>query len=157
MTLAKDQPDPGILDAIEDMARFHRDGAQGVIRRAESIPYEDRYVKIAREKLERAQSVLEWVNETRASQYAEPELEEGSDWIIVMLYREFSEDVWRAGWYDSPEKSESTRKSFMDWLESDHFPRRMSLTDYERAAMPALRECLREAHTRFNARYFPGS
>ncbi len=154
MTLANDRPEPGILEAIEEMARFHQNSAQGVIRKAESIPYEDRYVEIARKKLERAESVLEWVNDAHRSRYAEAELEEGSDWIIVLLYQEYSRCVRGTRWYGNPEDSKSTRQSFTDWLEQRHFPRRLSLADYEQAAMPALRECLREAHARFKARYF---
>ncbi len=60
------------------------------------------------------------------------------DWLLVLLYSEYSESYWSAGWMDTVKNH---RGPFSRWLGAAH---QRSFEDYELADLPILREVWEE-------------
>ena len=68
-----------------------------------------------------------------------------TDAEAVRLYRSFSEDTHAAGWSGRPEQTPALLEEFREWLRGRLGEPEPELTDYEKAAVPALQDAIVKA------------
>lgn len=72
------------------------------------------------------------------------ELEQVTDDELLALYRQYSEEVWSAGWMGRPEEQRGLAEGFAAWLRYQNAPPQ-ERAHYETAALPTLRQAWQEA------------
>ena len=70
-----------------------------------------------------------------------------NDATLVRLYREYSQDMWAAGWMGQPEEEEHLADGFTAWLRNRNkeVQEKLDFVFYEESALPTLRKCWQDS------------